>query len=277
MIFAYQQKQIHYHVHGEGIPLVLLNGIMMSTSSWDVFNDRFKGFKRITLDFYDQGKSADHIDTYTIQDQASLLDALLSELDLQSIHLAGISYGGEVAIAFASKYPSKVLSLNIFNSAIHTDETLYQLGLHWLKLTKNKEGQAFYDATIPNIYGRTFKEKNKSWMEARANQLRDIFSNEHFLSRIHRLTLSSQHTDLRKDAKNITCPTQIISGLEDTLIPVKYQKEILNYIPHASHIELPNIGHATMYEDSETFENLITNHIKNIIGGKHEKETNITE
>lgn len=267
MTFYIKDLEIYYETHGEGEPLILLNGIMMSTASWHVFNNAFVGFKRITLDFYDQGKSSDH-ENYTIEDQAEILFHLIKELHLEQFHLVGISYGGEVALAFATQFPSMIKTLHLFNTAIYTDTHLYQLGTTWLKLTLQQKGDQFYEATIPNIYGQTFKKNNVAWLKERESHLREVFSNHAFLNRMHRLTQSSQHTDLRRDAHRIMMPTQIISGLEDQLIPIQYQEEILNYIPHAVHKKLPHIGHATMYEDQGLFEHLITSFIKQN-GGTH--------
>ncbi|HCW72914.1 MAG TPA: alpha/beta hydrolase, partial [Clostridiaceae bacterium] len=35
--FSYNGKNVYYETHGEGKPLILLNGIMMSTKSWTIF------------------------------------------------------------------------------------------------------------------------------------------------------------------------------------------------------------------------------------------------
>lgn len=56
--FDFQGKQVYYEVYGEGKPLVILNGIMMSTASWRYFTDVFSNQNMLVLvDFLDQGRS----------------------------------------------------------------------------------------------------------------------------------------------------------------------------------------------------------------------------
>ena len=57
--FFYEGKRVYYEVHGdEGQPLVILNGIMMSTASWKSFIPNFsRNNVAILVDFLDQGQS----------------------------------------------------------------------------------------------------------------------------------------------------------------------------------------------------------------------------
>ena len=55
--FSFEGKQVYYETHGEGNPLLLLNGIMMSTMSWKEFVAPLSAQNRLILvDFMDQGK-----------------------------------------------------------------------------------------------------------------------------------------------------------------------------------------------------------------------------
>ena len=56
--FKFQDKQIYYDVQGEGKPILILNGIMMSTKSWEPFMPTLKENNQIIrVDFLDQGQS----------------------------------------------------------------------------------------------------------------------------------------------------------------------------------------------------------------------------
>ncbi len=49
---SHNGSKIYYEVHGEGEPLILLNGIMMSTVSWKAFVPVLKeNNKLILMDF----------------------------------------------------------------------------------------------------------------------------------------------------------------------------------------------------------------------------------
>ena len=74
---------IYYEVHGEGEPLVLLNGIMMNTLSWaehiPLLKDRFQV---ITYDMRDQGQSARLNEGYDMGIHAGDLKKLLDHLNI---------------------------------------------------------------------------------------------------------------------------------------------------------------------------------------------------
>ena len=68
--FNFKNNIIHYEVYGEGKPLIILNGIMMSTNSWVIFKDAFsKNNQLILVDFLDQGQSCRMTSSYTQKDQ----------------------------------------------------------------------------------------------------------------------------------------------------------------------------------------------------------------
>ena len=57
--FDFEGKSIYYELHGEGRPLLLLNGIMMSCGSWAEFVEPLSAQNQlILLDMLDQGRSA---------------------------------------------------------------------------------------------------------------------------------------------------------------------------------------------------------------------------
>ena len=102
----FEGKQVYYEIHGKGEPLMILNGIMMSTASWKAFfPDLSRHNTVILVDFLDQGQSSRMTEPYTHAIQVRLLDALVSALPFERVSVMGISYGGEVAIQFAIHHP----------------------------------------------------------------------------------------------------------------------------------------------------------------------------
>lgn len=50
--FLFKGKKVYYELHGEGEPILVLNGIMMSTESWNAFKPSFsKDNLLILVDF----------------------------------------------------------------------------------------------------------------------------------------------------------------------------------------------------------------------------------
>ena len=119
---VFQGKKVHYEVHGtEGTPIVLLNGIMMSTVSWRPFLPAMTRQNRgVLVDFFDQGNSARIEAGYDHGIQVELLDAVLAavaqQLSVERFAIMGISYGGEIAIQYALAHPERVGRLVLANT-----------------------------------------------------------------------------------------------------------------------------------------------------------------
>ena len=127
--FTFEGKSIHYETYGEGRPLLLLNGIMMSCASWKEFIEPLSAQNLlILLDMLDQGRSDKMTESYDHSVQLRLVDALLDELRLEKVCIAGISYGSEVGLEYAMDHPERVERLMLFNATAATGPWLNDIG-----------------------------------------------------------------------------------------------------------------------------------------------------
>jgi pimeloyl-ACP methyl ester carboxylesterase len=253
--FTFKNHQVHYEVNGEGEPLVLLNGIMMSVNSWNFAVETVsKVMKLIRVDFFDQGQTDDYLDeVYDHSIQAALVVALLDHLGIEKAHIAGISYGGEVAIRLGIYYPERVKTLSLYNTAATTNPWLRDIGRGWNKISDDSDGNAYYNATIPPVYSPKFYIENNEWMENRRKILEPFFASPKFKSRMKRLVDSSEYLDLREEVHKIEAPTLIITSEYDFLIP-KFEQEFLHKnIKNSHYMMIPDYGHGWMYEEPTLF------------------------
>lgn len=261
-IFKYDNKEVYYQLDGESnLPkLMILNGIMMSTKSWQPFIKNLTyHFQIIRVDFFDQGNSTKLPNkSYTQDLQVELIKALLDELNIKKINLVGISYGGEVALTFACKYQDYLKRLALFNSSAYTNPLLKDIGRSWIKAGKTRDGELYYKTTIPIIYSASYYEKKLDWMKNREKQLVPVFSNPEFLDAMERLTLSAESYDVRSDLDKLEVETLVITAEEDFLTPKKEQEYLVKKIKNSNWITIPGVGHASMYENPMLFMSLIT-------------------
>ena len=90
--FCFEGRQVYYETYGQGKPLLLLNGIMMSCASWKEFIEPLSAINTLILvDMMDQGKTDKLPEAYDHGVQLRLIDALLNHLGLESVCIAGIS------------------------------------------------------------------------------------------------------------------------------------------------------------------------------------------
>lgn len=256
--FKFKNYDIYYEISGEGKPIIFLNGIMMSCASWNTFEKTMsKDNKFIRIDFLDQGKSARMDKTYTQDDQVEVLKGLFDHLKLDKAVVMGISYGGEVLLKFAIKYPNLVERIILSNTAAWTSPWLRDIGHSWNKVGATLDGEAYYDLAIPVIYSPTFYHKHNAWMENRRKILVPLFSQKEFQDRMKRLVDSAESHDCRSEVNKISCETLIISSQYDFLTPLVEQEFLLNNIENSHHVVIPDCGHASMYEKPLLFMSLV--------------------
>jgi pimeloyl-ACP methyl ester carboxylesterase len=260
-IFKYKGKEVYYLLEGEDhLPkMMILNGIMMSTTSWQPFMETWlEQFQVLRVDMLDQGKSSKMEDNYKQNIQVQMLKALLDELNIKSINLVGISYGGEVALSFACTYQEYVKRLILFNSSAYTNPLLKDIGRSWIKAGQTRDGSLYYKTTIPIIYSPSYYESKYEWMQKREQVLTPIFSDPVFLDAMERLTLSAESFDVRDQLDDLNVHTLIITAEEDFLTPRKEQEYLAKRIKNAHWMTIPGVGHASMYENPLIFASLIT-------------------
>lgn len=251
-----ENLSVYYEVHGQGRPLIILNGIMMSTASWQAFVESFSQHHQlILLDLVDQGKSSKMNVAYDQSLQVKAVHAVVEELNLQDIALFGISYGGEVAMHYAIAHPSKVGRLMLFNTTAKTNSWLREIGYAWNRAAENPE--AYYSTTIPVIYSAGFFEKNIEWMNRRKEFLMGVFSNQEFIQAMIRLTNSAEHHDVEEKLSKLTMPVLVVGCEHDYITPFEEQKKIGALIQNSELVMIPDSGHASMYEKPRLFTSLV--------------------
>lgn len=256
--FDFNGNQVYYEVYGQGKPLVILNGIMMSTKSWVKFIPSFsKDNMLILVDLLDQGQSQKMSHNYDQSVQADLVLALADHLKLEKLNIMGISYGGEVSLKYAIKYGDRLDRLMLFNTTAATEEWLREIGRGWNKVGLTRDGEAYYSVTIPVIYSPEFYIKNIDWMTNRKKTLVPLFSNPQFLDAMQRLVISSDYHDVRSDLDKITAPTLIVGCDKDCLVPLQEQEYLNKHIKNSTLVVIRDSGHASMYEKPLVFSSLV--------------------
>lgn len=89
--------QVRVRIHGEGPPLLLLNGLGAPLELWEPLTRRLEGFRTIALDAPGSGGSKPPALPLSIRGHARLALQLLDELTEPRVHVLGFSMGGMVA------------------------------------------------------------------------------------------------------------------------------------------------------------------------------------
>ncbi len=103
-----------YRWPGEGEPVVLLHGMGGTSLQWAGYVDRLDDRLLCAVDTIgDVGRSEQLVPVESAADLARWLEAVLADLDLESVHLVGSSYGGFLGLNLAAHAPAHVRTLTL--------------------------------------------------------------------------------------------------------------------------------------------------------------------
>lgn len=246
---------IYYELLGpaDADVLVLSNGILMGTASWAFQTPVFSKKHRLLLyDCRGMWQSDHPAGPYSMTQHADDLAALLDALQIESAHIGGISYGGEVSMAFALQYPLRTRSLIISSSVSHVDAPMRVIMNSWITATRAKDPDMLFEVTYPMNFSEGWIAKNGKLLEAAKARYRSL-DFDAFLE----LLLSFSHLNLTPELPRITAPTLVMVGEQDILKSRRYAEIITSGIPGSEFVVIPNGGHAINWEQPGLFNTLI--------------------
>lgn len=109
---------LEYQVRGNGEPLLMVHGAIVSDSFEGIADALSRSYQLITYRRRGFGGSSPAREAGTIADQAADAVALLDHLDVGAAHVAGHSYGGVVTLQMALDAPQRVHSLGLLEPAL---------------------------------------------------------------------------------------------------------------------------------------------------------------
>lgn len=229
---------INYIQYGSGSDVVLLHGWGQNIAMMKPIGDRLQKNHRITiLDFPGFGDSEEPKTALTVYDYCEILEELLKKLKVKKPVIMGHSFGGRIAIIYASR--NEVEKVVLFGSPCIRKEVKPSLKLRMLKSLKKIPGINKLEGFAKNHMGsRDYKNASEIMKKILVNVVNE---------------------DLSECAKKINVPTLLIWGDRDTEAPVGDAKELEKIIPDAGLIVLPNSTHYAYLENLPQVINILNN------------------
>ena len=225
---------------GQGTPLVLIHGFPLDHRIWDQMVPYLKNeFDLITPDLRGFGESSIDDHQITMDSYAADIAALLDQLSIQKAVIAGHSMGGYVALAFAKRYPERLLGLALFGSQAVADNADRKEGRYKTAAEVAEKGIGdLVEAMAP-------KFSSDENIQGTVSQIMEQQAPAAYIGALRAMAERLDSTEL---LRSFQFPVVIVHGDADALIPIDRAREIKEILSKAHYLEIPSGGHVPMLE-----------------------------
>lgn len=247
---------------GEGPPLLFVHGLSGCWQNWLETIPRFAATHRcVAFDLPGFGRSDMPVEPITISRYGRFVDALCDALGVDAAAVVGNSMGGFISAELAIAFPQRVERLVLVSAAGISTETVRR---------------------APLLAGARVASLTTAWAAAhfeafarrpglRRLALSLVFRHPHLMpAPIAYETMRGSGREgflpaleacltypIRERLPEIACPTLIVWGTHDRVIPVRDAKTFGQLIPNARTEILPDTGHVPMLERPARFNALL--------------------
>ncbi|RDI56971.1 alpha/beta fold hydrolase [Flavobacterium glaciei] len=162
----FKNTTISYTDAGKGTAIVLLHGFLENKSMWDFYVPNLAKKNRvITIDLLGHGATECLGYVHTMEDNADVVHAVLSELRIRKAIFVGHSMGGYVALAFAELYSDTVKGLVLLNSTARADSEERKKNRDRAIKAVKQSFVNFISLSIANLFSENNRERLATTIE----------------------------------------------------------------------------------------------------------------
>lgn len=255
--FNYKNTAINYSDSGKGNTILLIHGFLEDATMWkDLTLHLDKRYRVIAVDLLGHGKSDCYGYVHTMEDQADMLFALISELRLRKVSLIGHSMGGYIALAFAELYPDNVRSLILLNSSAQPDSEERKINRDRAIDVVKKNSHVFIRMATQNLFDGEAQNLFADKIEA--------FTQQALKTPLQGIIAALEGMKIRIDREALLhfspYPKLIIASEKDTIIPLN---DIKSQVAGADvTFEIIPGGHVSTIEQAPKIASIISQFLK---------------
>jgi pimeloyl-ACP methyl ester carboxylesterase len=262
-VFGAALPVLAHRIDGDGPPLLLLNGGLMSIAAWDPFVAALAMRLRVVRsDFRGQLLSPGEPNA-SMEQHADDLMELLDHLGVERVHVAGASFGGEVGMILAALHPSRVSSLSVITATDRITGAMREdaRGLHDAAkaAAAGGRGARVFELLAPKAFSsRWLAAQPPEFIATRAKQIGALPAS--FFAGVAGLMSALLTLDLEALLPRITAPTLVVAAELDETFPPEHSRAIAAAIPGARLEIVEGSGHAAIVEAPDRVIQLVLGH-----------------
>lgn len=244
-----------HRVDGDGPPLILLNGGLMSIGAWDsLIPDLSQRWRVVRCDFRGQLRSGGPF-PQSLEEHARDVVELMDVLGIETAHWVGVSFGAEVAMVAAALHGERVRQLTVITATERTDARMRQDAADGRALAEQAAaggngGQELFRQILTQTWSEQWLARQPAdFVESRLQQVAHL-PPAFFAGAAAILTLLDD-LDLTPILGRITAPTLVIGGADDRIFPPEHSRAIAALIPGAKLEIVEGTGHGLLFERAD--------------------------
>lgn len=240
----YKNATINFTSEGEGKPLILLHGFLESLEAWkDFVPELAKERQVICIDLPGHGQSECFSEVHSMKAMAEAVHAVLKELNLKEVSVAGHSMGGYVSLEFLANFPGITKAVVLVNSTPEADSEEKKENRDRATALVEKNKEAYVKMAISNLLSAEDKEifeKEVEELKSRAVKMPAAG----ITAALQGMKIRKDHTRLLREFNGYK---KILAGKEDPVMDY----ETIRKLAEANDIgfETASGGHLSYIED----------------------------
>jgi pimeloyl-ACP methyl ester carboxylesterase len=251
-----EERRVYYEEHGEGDPVLLINGLGADHTAWDLQTEFFRNhFRVIVFDNPGVGRTEGPGGPYTSALFADVAAGLVRFLGIERAHVVGASMGGLIAQQVAVRHAELVRSLTLHCSWWRADPYTAALIRSWQGYARvatplDLARQIWLWVFTPRFFEERAEAIAELERQVETNpcpQSAEAFSDQ--------AEACIGHEALEQIA-SVEAPTLITVGDGDILTPPSHSFELKARMPRALLHVWRAMGHAPFWEIPDEFNEL---------------------
>lgn len=241
------RHRVRVQTQGVGPPLLLLMGIGGNAEMWEPLRRHLPNRRLITFDVPGTGGSSTPWLPTTMFEMAGVARAVLRHVGVERADVVGVSWGGVLAQTLAIRHPGAVRRLVLASTSVGVGSVLGRPGALWILATPRRYySQEYFERVAPTLYGGRIQSEPQVLVQQAHARFTRPPSLRGYVGQVFAIATTSTVPY----AWRIACPTLVMTGTDDPMVPAINSRMLQRIIPRASLHVVQGGGHLFLLDSA---------------------------